>query len=125
MQYTRLSHCVYHCDYHLVLVTKYRRKVFNEGIFTYLKNRLAEVTKYYPTIKIKQINHDEDHLHLLISIPPTIAVGKAVGIIKQNTARRLKQKFPTIKKLYWGIDVVWSEGVFVSTSGVSEKVIRK
>ena len=121
MDYIRLSHYVYQCDYHLVLVTKYRRNVFNEGIFAYFKVRLAEITKYYPTIKIKNINHDKDHLHLLISIPPTMAVGKAVGIIKQNMALNLKQKFPIIKSIYWGTDAIWSEGYFVSTVGINEK----
>ena len=125
MDYIRLSHYVYQCDYHLVLVTKYRRNVFNEGIFAYFKVRLAEITKYYPTIKIKNINHDKDHLHLLISIPPTMAVGKAVGIIKQNMALNLKQKFPIIKSIYWGTDAIWSEGYFVSTVGINEKTIQK
>lgn len=120
-----LSHCVYHCDYHMVIVTKYRREIFNEGIFAYVSKKLAEVTEHYPTIKFKKVNHDKDHLHMLISIPPTMSVGKAVGLIKQNTARELKQKFPFIKQLYWGTDAVWSEGYFVSTVGINEAMIRK
>ena len=120
-----LSHCVYHCDYHLILVTKYRRKIFNEGIFAYLKLKLAEVTEHYPPVRFKEINHDQDHLHLLISIPPTMSVGKVAGIIKQNTARELKQKFPFLRQVYWGTDAVWSESYFVSTVGVNEKVVRK
>lgn len=50
-----------------------------------------EVTEHYPLIRIKEVNHDKDHIHMLVSIPPTINVGKAVGLIKQNMARRLKQ----------------------------------
>ena len=107
------------------MVTKYRRKVFNEGVFAYVKERLAEITKYYPTMLIKTVNHDVDHLHLQMSIPPTMAVGKAVGIVKQNTAKNLKQKFPIIKKIYWGTDAVWPEGYFVSTVGINEAVIQK
>ena len=75
-------------------------------------------------IRFKTINHDKDHLHLLISIPPTVAVGKIVGIIKQNTSRALKQKFPFLKEVYWGTDAVWSAGYFVSTIGVNEQVIK-
>ena len=125
MRLVRLPHCVYCCDYHLVIVTKYRKKVFNEGIFAYFKTKLAEITEHYPIIRIKNINHDENHLHLLVSIPPTMAVGKVVGIIKQNTAKNLKQKFPIIKSIYWGTDAVWSAGYFVSTVGINEKVIQK
>ncbi len=120
-----LSHCVYQCDYHIVVVTKYRRAVFNEGIFAYIKIQLAEVTEHYPLIRIKEVNHDKDHIHMLISIPPTMSVGKVVGIIKQNTARELKQKFPIIKEIYWGTEAVWSEGYFVSTVGMNEGIIKR
>jgi putative transposase len=107
-----------------VIVTKYRKAIFNEGIFAYFKIKLAEVTEHYPLIKIKEVNHDKDHIHLMVSIPPTMAVGKAVGLIKQNTARDLKQKFPFLREVYWGTEAVWSEGYFVSTVGVNEKVIK-
>jgi REP-associated tyrosine transposase len=107
-----------------VIVTKYRKKIFNEGIFAYFKVRLAELSEHYPLIKIKEVNHDKDHIHMLVSIPPTMAVGKAVGLIKQNTARDLKQKFPFLREVYWGTEAVWSEGYFVSTVGVTDKVIR-
>lgn len=121
----QLSHCVYHCDYHIVIATKYRRKVFNDGIFAYCKLKLAELTEHYPILKIHKINHDKDHLHLLISIPPTLSVGKVVGLIKQNTSHKLKQKFPIIKKIYWGTDAFWSEGYFVTTVGIDEEMIKR
>lgn len=121
----RLAHCVYQCEYHLVIVTKYRREIFNPGIFAYIKIKLAEVTEHYPQIRIIKTNHDKDHLHLLVSIPPTMAVGKVVGIIKTNTARNIKQKFPFIKQLYWGTDAIWSEGYFVTTVGANEAIISK
>ncbi len=106
-------------------MTKYRKKVFNEGIFAYFKIRLAEVTEHYPLIKIIQVNHDKDHIHMLVSIPPTMTVGKAVGLIKQNTARDLKQKFPFLKEVYWGTEAIWSEGYFASTVGISDKIIKR
>lgn len=124
MAIIRLSPCVYQCDYHIVLVTKYRKKIFNKGIFAYFKIKLAELTSYYPLIKIKEINHDKDHIHLLVSIPPTMTVGKAVGLIKQNTARNLKQKFPFLKEVYWGTNSIWSSGYFVSTIGINDRVIK-
>jgi len=86
---------------------------------------LAEITEHYPLIQFKTVNHDKDHIHILVSIPPTMAVGKAVGIIKQNTARELKQKFPYLKKVYWGTEAVWSEGYFVSTVGIDEAVMER
>ena len=125
MELVHLSHCVYSCDYHLVIVTKYRKNIFNEGIFTYIDIKLAEITEHYPLIRFKQVNHDKNHLHLLLSIPPTMPVGKVVGLIKQNTAREMKKKFPFVKKVYWGTESIWSEGYFVTTIGMDEKLIKK
>ena len=108
----------------MVLVTRYRRKVFNEGIFAYVEKKLAEISEHYPLIQIKVANQDRDHIHMMVTIPPTMAVGKAVGIIKQNTAKEMKQKFPFLKQVYWGSEGVWSDGYFVSTVGINEDVIK-
>ena len=124
MEFTKLSHCVYRCEYHVVIATKYRRVVFNEGIFAYLEKKLAEITEHYPLIKFGTVNHDKDHLHMMVSIPPTMSVGKVIGIIKQNTSHELKQKFPFLKQVYWGTDSIWSEGYFAATVGINETVIQ-
>ena len=125
MEYIRLAHCVYHCEYHIIIVTKYRKAVFDKGIFAYFEKKLAEITDHYPLIRFRIVNHDKDHIHLLVSIPPTISVGKVVGILKQNTAKELKQKFPFLKEIFWGTDAIWSEGYFASTVGIDEAMIHK
>ena len=106
------------------MVTKYRKAVFNEGIFAYMEKRLAENTEHYPLVRFGTVNHDKDHVHFFVSIPPTMSVGKVVGIIKQNTSLELKQKFPFMRQVYWGTDAVWSEGYFVSTVGINEETIQ-
>ncbi len=62
---------------------------------------------------------------MIVSIPPTMGVGKVVGIIKANTAKMLKQKFPFVRETYWGTDAVWSEGYFVTTVGENMEAIKK
>lgn len=125
VEYRKTSHSVYLCDYHLVMATKYRRKIFNEGLFRYVRRKLLEVTEHYPQIFIKEVNHDKDHIHMLISIPPQMSVGSVVRIIKSNTSRGLKEQFPFLKKVYWGSDGIWSDGYFVSTVGSNAEVIKK
>ena len=125
MEFKKQAHAVYHCEYHLVFVTKYRRKIFKDGIFAYMRERLKEITKHYPMIKLKTMNHDLDHIHILASIPPKMSVGSVVRIIKANTATKLKQQFPFLKEVYWGTDSIWSDGYFVSTVGINEGIIRK
>ena len=123
--YRRDHHCVYLCDYHLVLATKYRRKIINEGLRAHLKLKLLELVDHYPKIYLKEMNHDQDHVHLFISIPPTTSVGSVIRLIKTNTARNIKEQFVFLKKVYWGTDGIWSEGYFASTIGVNEAVIRR
>ena len=128
MKFIKLAHCVYYCDYHMAITTKYRHEWLNEGIFAYLQDKLAEIRKHYPLINLKTVNYDQkhpDHIHLLVSIPPAISVGSVVRIIKTNTSRALKQKFPLLKQLYWGTDGIWSDGYFVSTIGVNEQIIKQ
>ena len=125
MEYRRQAHSVYYCKYHLVLVTKYRRKVFNQGVFAYFMLKLKEVNKYYPEIEFVEVNHDKDHIHMLISVPPKMSVGSVVRIVKANTSKAVKEKFEFVKQLYWGTDGIWSEGYFVSTVGVNEQVIKQ
>jgi putative transposase len=89
-----------------------------------MQERFKEVKEYYPELDILQINHDIDHIHLLMSIPPKMSVSAVVRILKSNTSRELKKKFPFLKKFYWGTDCVWSDGYFVSTVGINEGIIR-
>lgn len=116
---------MYFCEYHLVFPTKYRNKIFNNGVFAYLEETLKGIKKYYPEIDIMEVNHDIDHIHILVSIPPKQSVGEVVRIIKANTARQLKKKFEHLKQIYWGTNAIWSEGYFVSTVGINEEIIRK
>ena len=128
MKFIKLAHCVYYCDYHMTITTKYRHEWLNEGIFAYLKTKLLEIRKHYPLIDFKIINYDTkqpDHIHLLISIPPSMSMGAVVRIIKSNTSTSLKQKFPFLKQLYWETDGIWSDGYFVSTVGVNEQQIKQ
>lgn len=123
--YRRKSHCVFVCDYHIVFPTKYRRKIINEGIKAFILTRIENIKNHHPDLLFKEVNTDQDHIHLLISIPPQWAVGKVVGLIKANTARSLKAEFPFLKEVYWGTDSIWSDGYFVSTVGINEQTIRR
>ena len=123
--YRRMSHLVFTCDYHLVWPTKYRREILNPGVQKYLLDTLKELPKYRPDLIIKEANTDQDHIHLLVSIPPTVTVGSVVRLLKTNTAKALNDKFPHLRDVYWGTRSIWSAGYFVSTVGINEAVIRR
>ena len=77
----------------------------------------------YPDIVIKEANCDEDHIHLLMVIPPKRAVSWVVNVLKANTARLMRKKYEFLKYQYGKKAGIWSAGYFVSTVGVDEDVI--
>ncbi len=125
MQYNRLGHAVFYTRYHLVISTKYRRKIFTSGMADYLKLKILEVQRHHPEIVIHEANTDQDHAHILLSVAPKPALSQAVSLIKANTARDMRAKFPFLGKVYWGFDGIWSVGYFISTVGVNESVVRR
>ena len=125
MEYRKQSHCVYYIRYHIVISTKYRRKIIVKGVKDYLLVKLEEIRRIYPEVVIVEANTEADHLHVLVSIPPKMSVSDFVRILKSNTANGLKKRFKFLKKVYWGTESIWSIGFFVSTIGVNESVIRK
>jgi putative transposase len=125
MDYKKQGHCVYYVRYHLVISTRYRRKILNAGFGDYLKNVVVGIGKQMPELEIIEINTDSDHAHILLSIPPKMSISEIVKVIKAKSGMRMRQKFPFLDKVYWGKGGIWSRGYFVSTVGVSESTIRK
>ena len=125
MEYSKQGHSVYYTRYHLVITTKYRRKVLRGGFGDYLKKLLIGISKQTPEIEIIEINTEVDHVHILLSIPPKFSVSEAVKILKAKTGLGMRTKFPFLDKVYWGVGGIWSIGYFVSMVGIAEETIRK
>ena len=125
MQYRKQGHAVYHAEYHIVICTRYRRRILRWGAKEYLLKILKGINKYYPDIGIKEVNTDLNHMHLLVSIPPKYAVSKVVNIIKSNTGRRMRERFKFLDKMYVRQEGIWSVGYFVSTVGLNEATIKR
>ena len=79
----------------------------------------------YPGIEILEANTDLDHIHLLVSIPPSTSVSDAVKYMKGYSAHAMRKRFAFLDKVYYGSDGLWSDGYFVSTIGIDEDTIRK
>jgi putative transposase len=125
MKIRKQGHCAYRCEYHLIIASKYRHKIFNAGSFEYFKDVMKGIRRDVPEVEILEMNHDVDHIHMLISIPPKMRVSDVVRRIKSVSGRLMKRRFEYIRKCYWGSDGIWSDGYFVSTVGVDEEVIKR
>ncbi len=123
-EYNKASHVVYDIKYHIIWVTKYRYKVLGGN----LAKRLRELIRQGCEARgmtIVQGSIGKDHVHMLLSCPPSLAVSKIVQYLKGRSSRLLQEEFPELKKRYWG-QHLWGRGYFCATvGGVTEETIRR
>ena len=123
-KYKKLSHVVYKCDYHIVWVPKYRYRILKGAVKEHLEKDLRTLCEWKKA-EIVEVNIQEDHVHLIISIPPKISVSEMMGIIKGKTAIKIFRSYPELKKKpYWG-NHFWARGYFVNTVGLDADMIRR
>ena len=101
MDYRYGSHRVFQIEYHFVWVTKYRYKVLTGDIAERVRAMVRQVCETFE-IRIVSGVVSKDHVHILVSAPPTMAPSEIMRRIKGNTASRLFEEFPHLKKRYWG-----------------------
>lgn len=72
-----------------------------------------------------ELNAQCDHVHLIVLVPPKVAISDLMGRVKGQTATRLFKQFPELRrKPYWG-NHFWAQGYCVDTVGVDAEIIRK
>jgi len=115
MDYKHGSHSLYDLKYHIVFCTKYRYRILTGEVATRVRELIREIctTNY---IDIVSGSLSPDHVHLLLSVPPSISVSKIVQYIKGKSGRKVLQEFEHIKKRYWG-QHLWARGYFAVTVG--------
>ncbi len=84
MRLIKAAHSVYQTQYHIVWVTRFRRKILVRGVTEYLETKLEEIRKYYSDWKYIAIGVDVDHVDLNMVIPPKYAVSMVVETIKKE-----------------------------------------
>lgn len=123
MRFRKSAHAIYKTEYHLVWIPRYRRKIFAKGVKEYTEKILSHNPELYPDIDVVKLNVQEDHVHMVVVIPPRIAVADAIQYIKTQLAKKLKAKFPFMQKTYARKGSIWSRGYCVSCIGLNEKEI--
>jgi len=113
--YRTTSHTKFDHKYHLVWITKYRKKVLIGEIGLRTREVIKQICEGLE-VDIVRGNISPDHIHLFVSIPPKYSVSEIVKNIKGITSRRLQQEFPELQKEYWGRHF-WAIGYFSATSG--------
>jgi len=123
-KYKKLSHVVYKCDYHIVWVPKYRFRILTGQVKQLIESDIRMLCDW-KHCELEEMSVQNDHIHLVLSIPPKVSVSEMMGILKGKLAIKLFKSYPKMKqKPYWG-NHFWARGYFVSTIGINEEVIKR
>lgn len=110
--------------YHLVLVVKYRRRVFDDDISNRAKEIFAYIAPKY-NITLQEWKHDKETVHIQFKAHPNTEISKFINAYKSASSRLLKKEFPIIRQKLWK-EYFWSQSFcLLTTGGAPIEVIRK
>ena len=121
--YETQKHAVWECKYHVVFIPKYRKKV----LYGQIRRELRDVFRELAGQKECEIHEGHlmnDHVHMLISIPPKYSVAQVVGFMKGKTAIHIARVYAGRRKSFVG-QQFWARGYWVSTVGRDEVAVRR
>lgn len=118
-----LSHSKWNCKYHIVFAPKYRRKVFYGEKKVAVGKILRQLCEW-KGVNLIQGELCPDHVHMLVEIPPKIAVSKFMGYLKGKSTTMIYEQFPELKYKYRNREF-WCKGYYVDTVGKNERRIAE
>ena len=123
VEYRVSSHAKYDIQYHFVWVTKYRYPVLRQAIAVRLRELIRQGCESHGMTIIRG-NICRDHVHLLLSCPPTLSPAKIAQYLKGRSSHLIQDEFPALKKRYWG-QHMWARGYFCTTVGaMTDEMIK-
>ena len=124
MELDNNNHSVFSMYYHLILVVKYRRKVFDDSISDYAKSVFEKIAPSY-NISLLEWNHGVDHVHIMFKAQPNSELSKFINAYKSASSRLIKKDYPEIREKLWK-EYFWSQSFcLLTTGGAPIEVIRK
>ena len=118
------NYSVFLLYYHLVLVVKYRRQVFDDTMSEFAKDIFLRISKLY-NITLEQWNHDKDHVYIMFRAHPNTEMSKFINAYKSASSRLIKKNFPAVRRKLWQ-EMFWSRSFcLLTTGGAPIEAIKK
>ena len=118
------SHTRYDIKYHIIWITKYRKPIMEGSVAERLRELIRQICQQNEVTIIKG-HVSKDHLHILVSCPPSLSVSRLVQKLKGASSHKLFEEFAHLRKQYWG-QHLWARGYFVATTGtVTDEIIKE
>jgi len=118
------NHSVFKLYYHLILVVKYRRNVFDDEISNFAKERFITIGKSY-NIFLEEFNHDMEHVHILFKAHPNTELSKFINAYKSSTSRIIKKNFPNVRSKLWKSSFWTKSFCLITSGGVTTDVVKR
>ena len=99
MDINSLAHTKWNCKYHIVFAPKYRRKIIYGQLKRDIANILSMLCKR-KGVKIVEAEVCPDHVHMLVEIPPKIAISSFIGYLKGKSSLMIYEKYPELRYKY-------------------------
>ena len=123
-RFRKLSQTIWHCQYHIVWVPKYRFRVLTGKVAEKTENCIRAFSEQQGC-EVVELKIQADHVHLQVLVPPKVSISGYVGTVKGRTAIRIFNRFRKLKeKPYWG-NHFWARGYCVDTIGLDSEMVRK
>jgi putative transposase len=122
-EYESLSHTKWECKYHVVFIPKYRRKTLYKELRRHVGTVFRALAEQREC-RIEEGHMQDDHVHMMISIPPKYSVAQVIGYIKGKSAIHIARTFMGKRRNFVG-QHFWARGYYVSTVGRDETTIRE
>jgi putative transposase len=111
-----LYHSVYNLSYHLVIVTKYRKKCIDKDMLSRLEEIFRATLEKWEG-ELLEFNGEADHVHLLISVSPKVQLSRLINNLKTVSSRLIRKEFATkLNKLY-KTRVFWNRSYCILSCG--------
>ena len=101
MEYRKTAHSVYDIKYHIVWITKYRKAILRGEIAIRVRELIRQTCASLD-VYIEKGHVAKDHVHLLVSVPPDLAVSELVQRLKGRSSRLMLEEFGELRKAFWG-----------------------
>ena len=108
-----LSHTRWSRKYHIVFIPKYRRKVIYGKLRIDIGGILRRLCDY-KNVEIIEAHAMKDHIHMLLKLPPKLAVSSFMGYLKGKSPLMIFEQHTNLKYKY-GNRNFWAKGYYVST----------
>ena len=123
-RFRKLSHCIWHSQYHITQVPKYRYRILVCGVREAVEESVHAISGFL-SCEVQELNVQRDHVHLVVLVPSKLSISDYLGRLKGQIAMKLFRRYRELrKKPYWG-NHFWAKGYCVDTVGLDPEMIHK